>query len=1025
VYVIQDDKIQEYKVLSRGTLYSEKLQEIFFENTNTKIKYNYIPIYEQSEITISYSSIKLTNKIDILKLKKQIINPKEPDNKSSFYFEDSNSINKTILTKDDLKLQKEYKVNEEDKNKRLNILCIIEDILAQIEDMYERYYTNYKLAYAYNDNIIEDIKKQNSYAYTIANLVDTFYIDEKQEKDAKELKDTYQELITILLSDKICSSILTSSNNLANILDEKTFDIAKSYIKDVAYLNNECLKDIVKYYVDKHSFVTKDNYKYLNPNATYKEKELLKKSKNYKQLYFYGDNLEFTKIQEDPRVVVSYLMFAIFFANKYEEKIRKSEKFKIIDSLRKKLYFKIKQMIPYPSISEENTRDIKNVIKKQKNSYFKIIKRDDKLFEEYDSLKIQLTKKSYEFDSSSIKFKSNFLYSNKENFYKNEAKLEIPQNIIKKIEKQLQSEELKKLLKIYEEIKVEDEEAYIISYMNIVCLLSYPRVNFDEEIDKISFFSPKLKHIYTFVENLTDRRILLSDEIKDRITNEYKISDVYLDMILRLIKYAYFSSDNQKANAKNFISKYEEKENRNYFVKLEDINDHLFDEKFQSKNFTEDITKALYTINGFSQKTIDLFEAMKDKDFDRTKIPKDIKDKLNKLTETTNKIKVASAIIAFITLGIYIFRKDKNIQNTMSVIDDILHMTKIVTERMLVNSVNANKSAGTVEKTIQEILKDKKIQSMSKTTLELITKVGVPLVVINGTYSSLKLLSNEDYDASFLSGLKTALTVSLLIASGVTSYVLLILLEIVWNYFSHYIIDSNIEKYLYKSLLYEDIYEHSGFLNIGSLYHINYKAYYLFETTNTNEKLKSINSEGFKTSKNLINFIGENYDENKEYFDTALRNELSFFKSSLFGYKLELLNKTKRVKKLKNKYDIDIVLNQKTFIKISKKIAENKKNKFIFVLDGIYTEIEQNDFFLDNKYYIYDLYNQKFAYLKDLEQINNKKASIIVLSPQVELKYDFIYDYKDLNYLFALNFKQSSFTIKDIEELEKLKEKKD
>ncbi|PPK60446.1 hypothetical protein B0F89_1215 [Malaciobacter marinus] len=175
---------------------------------------------------------------------------------------------------------------------------------------------------------------------------------------------------------------------------------------------------------------------------------------------------------------------------------------------------------------------------------------------------------------------------------------------------------------------------------------------------------------------------------------------------------------------------------------------------------------------------------------------------------------------------------------------------------------------------------------MSKTTLEIITKVAVPLVVINGTYSSLKFLSNDDYDASFLSGLKTALTVSLLIASGVTSYVLLILLEIVWNYFSHYIIDSNIEKYLYKSLLYEDIYEHSGFF-IGSLYHINYEAYYLFETTNTNEKLKSINSEGFKTSKNLINFIGENYDENKEYFDTALRNELSFFKSSLFGYKLD------------------------------------------------------------------------------------------------------------------------------------------
>lgn len=58
---------------------------------------------------------------------------------------------------------------------------------------------------------------------------------------------------------------------------------------------------------------------------------------------------------------------------------------------------------------------------------------------------------------------------------------------------------------------------------------------------------------------MTDRRILLSDEIKDRITNEYKISDVYLDMMLRLIKYAYFSNDNQKITAKNFISKYEKK----------------------------------------------------------------------------------------------------------------------------------------------------------------------------------------------------------------------------------------------------------------------------------------------------------------------------------------------------------------------------------------------------------------------------------------------------------------------------------
>ncbi|RYA23538.1 hypothetical protein CRU96_07640 [Malaciobacter halophilus] len=559
--------------------------------------------------------------------------------------------------------------------------------------------------------------------------------------------------------------------------------------------------------------------------------------------------------------------------------------------------------------------------------------------------------------------------------------------------------------------------------MNIVCLLSYPRVNFDEEIDKISFFSPKLKHIYTFVENLTDRRILLSDKIKDRITNEYKISDVYLDMILRLIKYAYFSNDNQKANAKNFISKYEEKENRNYFVKLEDINDHLFDEKFQSKNFTEDITKALYTINGFSQKTIDLFEAMKDKDFDRTKIPKDIKDKLNKLTKTTNKIKVASAIIAFITLGIYIFRKDKNIQNTMSVIDDILHMTKIITERMLVNSVNANKTAGTAQKTIQEILKDKKIQSMSKTTLELITKIGVPLVVINGTYSSLKLLSNDDYDASFLSGLKTTLTISLLIASGVTSYVLLILLEIVWNYFSHYVIDSNIEKYLYKSLLYEDIYKYSGFLNIGSLYHINYKACYLFETTNTNEKLKQINDKGFKTLKNLINFIGENYDENKEYFDTALRNELSFFKSSLLGYKLDK-EEIKSYQKVKTVSGYEINFYAYEGLKIPKVIAEDKEFKLFFSpYKDEYLEFNRKNLSKSGNYAIFNFFPEENSYF-NLNNFTNKikkenhSSYIIVTSSLIDLKYKVVF--KDLNEIATSNFLPKMNCKIEIESLEQI-----
>ncbi|MCP4970641.1 MAG: hypothetical protein GY932_08635 [Arcobacter sp.] len=199
----------------------------------------------------------------------------------------------------------------------------------------------------------------------------------------------------------------------------------------------------------------------------------------------------------------------------------------------------------------------------------------------------------------------------------------------------------------------------------------------------------------------------------------------------------------------------------------------------------------------------------------------------------------------------------------------------------------------------------------------------------------------------------------------------------------------------------------------------------LFETTNKNKELKAISSDGFNNTKQLVNFIGENYKGNEKYFDTSLKNELSFFKSSLFGYKLELLGDTKRVKKLRNKFDLDVTLYEKTFVKIPKILYKDKDFKFVFVFDGKYQTIEKSTLILENDYYIFDLYNQNFTQLEQLNTINHKKASIIVISSQVELKYDFVYSYKDFNYLFALNFEQSSFTPEDVEELDKLIEKKE
>ncbi|WP_419767548.1 hypothetical protein [Arcobacter sp.] len=160
------------------------------------------------------------------------------------------------------------------------------------------------------------------------------------------------------------------------------------------------------------------------------------------------------------------------------------------------------------------------------------------------------------------------------------------------------------------------------------------------------------------------------------------------------------------------------------------------------------------------------------------------------------------------------------------------------------------------------------------------------------------------------------------------------------------------------------------------------------------------------------------------YFDTALNNELSFFKSSIFGYKLELLGR-RRERKLKNHYGHDTKIWQDTFVKIPKVLVDNEDSKFIFNIGNDYKEIKQNLLVKENDYAVYDLLEQEFNTLDQLANINHKKASIIILSSQVELKYEFTYDYREIVYLDAVNFEQVSFTPEDVENLEQFIKKEE
>ena len=792
----------------------------------------------------------------------------------------------------------------------------------------------------------------------------------------------------------------------------------------LSYLNKDCLKDIVKYYVDKHSFVTKDNHVYTNSQIIKEEIKKREKTRNkiYKELSFYGTNPEFTKIQEDPRVLISYLTFAIFFTNSYEEKLQRSDSYSKISNLRKELYFLIKNMTPSLNIGNDNIRDIKKEIEKQKHSYKKIIEKKDSLLEEYSYLETIKKIQSFKQEDKNLKIQSEFIYASKEELYK-ETSLEKPSKILEKIEKRLKDEKLKELLKIYENIKVEDDLAYVVSCMNIVYLLSAPRINIDEESSKTNIFKKELNHIYEFMINLTDNKIALSDEKKDKLIEEYQVSQIYFEMQIKLLSYAYLEDKELQNKAKSFLKKYEKKQTKSYFVKLEDINDHLYDEEFKTKALIETMTQTLYTINGFSSNVVDILEKMKGEYQDKTKIPDSLKNFLDKIIEKRNLIKSTSTLIAFITLGLYIYNKDKNFSNTMSAVLDIVNLTKATTQ-VILKEVQVTKSAKDAEKILQKVFQDQRIQNISKTASKIAIKVGIPLIVITGTYEAVKLFVNEDYDASIVSTIKTSLSIYLLISVPLISYIALFILEVIWAYFSHYVINSSIEKYLIKSLLYHDV----PFLEISyqrrSIWGKIYQAPYLFETTNQNKDLEAISSDGFNSSKKLVNFIGENYKGNEQYFDTSLKNELSFFKSSLFGYKLEKteFQSHQRVRVM-NGSEINFYV--KKALKIPKILAEDKEFKFFFspYREG-YWEFQLAHLVKENEYYIFDFFPEENGYIY-LNQFTNKikrqnhKSYIAILSSQIELKYKI--EFRDNNkttpdcYIDIASLEQISFSVEDEE----------
>lgn len=186
------------------------------------------------------------------------------------------------------------------------------------------------------------------------------------------------------------------------------------------------------------------------------------------------------------------------------------------------------------------------------------------------------------------------------------------------------------------------------------------------------------------------------------------------------------------------------------------------------------------------------------------------------------------------------------------------------------------------------------------------------------------------------------------------------------------------------------------------------------ETTSSNNELNSISSDGFNNVKDIKSFIGDNYDSHKDILNAALQNEIYKMKSALFGYKLELTNKITRNKKVLNKYNVNINLICTTSIEVSKELYKDEKLKLISIdSQNNYIDLNLNDIVEDDGKYTFSLLHQNVNSLTDLKLLNGQKHSIIAVSSNIIMKYEYSYQYLPLEYVRILNYEEILLNDKD------------
>ncbi|WP_324172825.1 hypothetical protein [Sulfurimonas sp.] len=979
---ISKDETKEYKVVNRGDLFNPQMYYVQFKDTQTKVLRRYIPFYEESgDLEFVYSNVKLTDK-DRAKFTTTRITIESKKNSCIFHHKEYSKNIKLSekVFKKHIYSAKDIKENSKSR-KYLSTIIFLDDPVGEVEDLYNEYEFSYSYHYGQNKSIIDDLRAKNQYPYAVADLLEYLYVDEKEQtiydEQIEELKTQYEILLDGV--QKLGSHVVENmiGLNLGSFIDYKT---AKDYMDEVKFIDKGFFKRVSKngIYNEKYFRVYIEKLVYFY--AQDEDKSEYSRGFNSKDLFLQGKGY-LPKGKENASDALAYVTFTLCYSPKHKEKL---EEFPELKAASETFYYLLKNAKALPQINEKTKEDIFDEMKYQKD-FIDMITGKDSLLGEFENLDNYLkeiafnpkaassekAKKAYGFKS--LKAGS----SAQEIFYKKDIKN--PQEILKDVATSLKNKELSSVLDAYKSIEEfdsdEDKHNYYHYLLNLSYVLIAPRAKLDAETQEVSLFNNDNKAIQTIILHLTNAMNSLGEE-KAQALHDEPIKQYYLEMLFALITHAKVEKPNYKydsfdkkgslfgvlssgvrqdkgreANLSSFLESFSVEEKKQE-INTSNINDQNYDNALKLKTDSTTLYEKLKKIDGISSYVSKFDESVDDfggKDSELNK-------KFQALRKTTayKSLLASSKVLSFFMVAgnIAEFTQGKkriNLTNLVNFAGDLMSVSgtvvNIARDPVVKLTIPGTRglSRVTVPESLEHVAKLNKIVSAS--TMKVIARFGLigPMVGAVNELSEISLENNKDYFIAV--GAKNAIYLGLLFSPALVAFGAVVLTEIVWYFLKDSIENSKMELYLYDSLLFNTTQHNDKhfFNEIESSK--SYRASIFLEALKSSNKVfkledKDIASselKGFSSSKEIREFIADNYDTHSSIIDTAMLSELSQLKSVLYGYsvkKEEIHNNIIRLQAA----GVSINLHSPNSIKLSESLYRDVDEVYLS-----YTKLQPND----------------------------------------------------------------------------------